>query len=65
MNTHMGHFAIAYQNQCIEFWKKIHSLFCLNMHTVCRIDANFLIKITDFGLSEDVFMKEYILQAGQ
>ena len=28
----------------------------------CRIDANFLIKITDFGLSEDVFERNYFRQ---
>ena len=27
-----------------------------------RIDTNFLVKITDFGLSEDVFMKQYFRQ---
>ena len=28
----------------------------------CRIDAHFLIKITDFGLSEDVFVRNYFRQ---
>ena len=28
----------------------------------CRIDTHFLIKITDFGLSEDVFEKNYFRQ---
>ena len=27
-----------------------------------RIDAHFLIKITDFGLSEDVFLRNYFRQ---
>ena len=27
-----------------------------------RIDTHFLIKITDFGLSEDVFLKNYFRQ---
>ena len=29
---------------------------------VVRIDTHFLIKITDFGLSEDVFVRNYIRQ---
>ena len=29
---------------------------------MCRIDRNFAIKITDFGLSEDVFVKNYFRQ---
>ena len=29
---------------------------------MCRIDTNFLIKITDFGLSEDVFVRNYFRQ---
>ena len=32
---------------------------------VCRIDTNFLIKITDFGLSEDVFEKNYFRQGSR
>ena len=28
----------------------------------CRIDSHFLIKITDFGLSEDVFVRNYYRQ---
>ena len=28
----------------------------------CRIDRHFLIKITDFGLSEDVFVRNYFRQ---
>ena len=30
--------------------------------SVARIDAHFLIKITDFGLSEDVFLRNYFRQ---
>ena len=30
--------------------------------TINRIDSHFLIKITDFGLSEDVFVKNYFRQ---
>ena len=31
------------------------------MYYICanRIDSHFLIKITDFGLSEDVFLRNY------
>ena len=29
-----------------------------------RIDSHFLIKITDFGLSEDAFLKNYFRQGG-
>ena len=32
------------------------------MCALYRIDRNFLIKITDFGLSEDIFVKEYFRQ---
>ena len=28
----------------------------------CRIDAHFVIKITDFGLSEDVYARNYFRQ---
>ena len=30
--------------------------------STCRIDTHFLIKITDFGLSEDVFIRNYFRQ---
>ena len=30
--------------------------------TTSRIDAHFLIKISDFGLSEDVFLQNYFRQ---
>ena len=30
-----------------------------------RIDAHFMIKIADFGLSEDVFEKNYFRQGGR
>ena len=29
---------------------------------VCRIDTNFVIKVADFGLSEDVYCKDYFRQ---
>ena len=35
---------------------------CYYVLHLCRIDANFLIKITDFGLSEDVFERNYFKQ---
>ena len=31
---------------------------------VCRIDIHFVIKIADFGLSEDVYAKNYFRQSG-
>ena len=31
-------------------------------NTQCRIDTHFVIKITDFGLSEDVYAKNYFRQ---
>ena len=34
-------------------------MFCL---VWCRIDAHFVIKITDFGLSEDVYARNYFRQ---
>ena len=30
----------------------------------CRIDIHFVIKIADFGLSEDVYAKNYFRQSG-
>ena len=30
-----------------------------------RIDAHFMIKITDFGLSEDVYERNYFRQSGR
>ena len=35
-----------------------------HLNTTChyRIDENFLIKITDFGLSEDIFERNYFRQ---
>ena len=28
----------------------------------CRIDENFVIKVADFGLSEDIYCKDYFRQ---
>ena len=39
--------------------ESIHNQLC------CRIDAHFLIKITDFGLSEDVYERNYFRQDGE
>ena len=36
------------------YYKHMHA--CI---TIFRIDSHFLIKITDFGLSEDVFLRNY------
>ena len=30
---------------------------------VCRIDENFVIKVSDFGLSEDIYARNYFRQA--
>lgn len=32
------------------------------LSTICRIDAHFVIKIADFGLSEDVYSRNYFRQ---
>ena len=32
---------------------------CIYNDSLLRIDSHFLIKITDFGLSEDVFLRNY------
>ena len=37
-------------------------VFCFHFLHFCRIDRNFLIKITDFGLAEDVFERNYYRQ---
>lgn len=34
----------------------------LTLPPVCRIDLHFVIKISDFGLSEDVYSKNYFRQ---
>ena len=36
----------------------------MNPFSVCRIDIHFVIKIADFGLSEDVYAKNYFRQSG-
>ena len=36
--------------------------FTVMTFTLSRIDSHFLIKITDFGLSEDVFVRNYFRQ---
>ena len=39
---------------------------CVMSHTcsvnICRLDAHFVIKIADFGLSEDVYARNYFRQ---
>ena len=35
---------------------------CNDLATLCRIDSNFLIKITDFGLSVHVCVRNYFRQ---
>ena len=36
--------------------------FILWLHLFCRINSQFVIKITDFGLSEDIFVNNYYRQ---
>jgi len=38
------------------------SLMSAMFNTQCRIDTHFVIKITDFGLSEDVYCRNYFKQ---
>ena len=33
-----------------------------SLSSTCRLDINFVIKITDFGLSEDVYARNYFRQ---
>ena len=55
---------------CIETWQQgtacEHSIAMYPIITIrncyARIDTHFLIKITDFGLSEDVFERNYFRQ---
>ena len=47
---------------CVEFSQQF-ILFCV-VPLSSRIDSHFLIKITDFGLSEDIFIKNYFRQGG-
>ena len=37
---------------------------CILVSTIYRIDIHFVIKIADFGLSEDVYAKNYFRQTG-
>ena len=36
----------------------------MNPFLACRIDVHFVIKIADFGLSEDIYSKNYFRQSG-
>ena len=47
---------------CVEFSHQFIPFFLVSLSS--RIDSHFLIKITDFGLSEDVFVKNYFRQGG-
>ena len=40
----------------------LYSTINVFSHSCARIDTHFLIKITDFGLSEDVFERNYFRQ---
>ena len=40
----------------------VDCVFCFQLLYFNRIDTNFLIKITDFGLAEDVFERNYYRQ---
>ena len=40
-----------------------HSQSTMYNSTLCRIDENFVIKVADFGLSEDIYCKDYFRQA--
>ena len=41
----------------------VHSQSTMHNATLCRIDENFVIKVADFGLSEDIYCKDYFRQA--
>ena len=45
-----------------SMWYKGCSIF--EFSTFYRIDIHFVIKIADFGLSEDVYVKNYFRQSG-
>ena len=47
--------------QCHAKGKTI--VYIITRSISCRIDANFVIKITDFGLSEDIFGQNYFRQS--
>ena len=35
---------------------------CICTSCTCRIDENFVIKVADFGLAEDIYYKDYFRQ---
>ena len=49
----------------VHWIKFIFSLLITMSHLLhCRINLHFIIKISDFGLSEDVYSKNYFRQGG-
>ena len=42
------------------FYSLMNYFFCLS---VFRIDTNFVIKVSDFGLSEDIYARNYFRQS--
>ena len=43
----------------VAIWER---LLTGNINVWCRLDAHFVIKITDFGLTEDVYTRNYFRQ---
>ena len=52
---------LCYNGQEFEFLSFIafSHAFNLALFNVCRIDMNFVIKVSDFGLSVDVYSRNY------
>lgn len=42
-----------------NFISKIDNIFLFNLFVICRIDKDFTVKVADFGLSRDIYSKEY------
>lgn len=42
-----------------NFISKIDNMFLFNLFVICRIDKDFTVKVADFGLSRDIYSKEY------
>ena len=47
---------------CEEFYKRFLRITLRTSRLACRIDKNFVIKVADFGLSEDIYCRNYFKQ---
>ena len=55
-HVHVHALRILYSNYCLQC---LHTVFT---SSTPRIDSQFIIKVSDFGLSEDIYAKNYFRQ---